>query len=153
MAFSGSLSGKYNDYIPAPTIAASDQNISKLSGAIGKLSSAGALSSLAQTAKTVAELPIVESPIVTAATAKATYKSAIETALARQDEAIAVTYKYVFDTIKSTADAGVASMTIPLTTQQQSELIPLLERNGYTVTVTTASTTGKAGNTVEIKWA
>lgn len=151
MSFSLSNSGK--QLIPGAIQTAATQSKASLSGAIGKLSSAPALAGLASLAKTATELPVVESPLISAADAKTTYKKAVETAQARQDETIALTYKSVFDSIKATSEAGSSSITIPLTSQQQSELVPLLERNGYTVTIAALTSAAKGGNSVEISWA
>jgi len=130
--------------IPASTVSTAQRSITQLSGSIGGLSNAGALKSLATTAETVGVLPIVVSPLVTAATARAAYRTAIAVAQARIDEQTAITYATVFETIIATANIGLASLTIPLTVEVQTQLVPLLERNGY-VTIT-----GK--DTVEIKW-
>ena len=137
--------------IPGPSVAGAIQSVSKMAGALGKMSSAGALQSLASTAKLVNELPpATTNPLVTASAAKAAYKTAVETAQAREDEVTATAYKQVFEAITSAADAGIGSITLTFNTQQQNEIIPLLQRSGYTVTVDSAPSSSR-GN-VEIKW-
>lgn len=51
------------------------------------------------------------------------------------DQAIYTTYKDVFDAIVAQAQAGSYEFFTGLTDQQQTELTPLLTKNGYTVSL------------------
>ena len=136
--------------IPGTTVAKAEQDAAGLSGAIGSLSSAAPLQALVETAKTAGVLAPIASPLVTAATAKAAYKAAMAAAQARQDEVTAVAYRQVFESISSAAAAGIGSITLAFTAQQQAEIIPLLKRNGYVTAVIANSVNS---DNVEIKWA
>jgi hypothetical protein len=148
----GSIASSVKDVIPGVTVEQAAQDTSRLSGAIGKLSSVDPLRSLAETAKTAGVLTPVASPLVTAAAARASYRAAIVAAQARQDEVTAVAYRQVFDAIRSASSAGISSITLVFNSQQQSEILPLLQRNGYAITVGAAIANTKSQDNVEIKW-
>ena len=149
----GNVSQSLAPLVPGLSVANATQDASILQGVIGSLSSAAPLQALAGTAKTAGKLTPIVSPLVTATTARAAYRAATVVAQARQDEVTAVAYKQVFESISSAADAGIASITMTFTAQQQSEIVPLLQRNGYAVTVGAAIANSKNSDNVEIKWA
>ena len=138
----GSTPGKYT---PASLTNAALGAITGLSSSIGGVLASQGLAELATRARIVEVIPPAVSPLITAGAARAACRAANVTSQARQDEVTAIAYKSVFDSIRTAADAGIGSINLILTAQQQKEIVPLLERNGYGVTVGIKST--------EIKWA
>lgn len=144
-SISSTLGSTPSKYTPASLANAALGTASRLSSSIGGAQASQGLAELARNARTVEVIPPAVSPIITAGAARAACRAANVTSQARQDEVTAIAYKAVFDSIRTSADAGIGSINLILTVQQQKEIVPLLERNGYAVTV--------GVNSTEIKWA